>query len=396
VSRTHFASIAALISTAILAAGCSPEATKDLTYQQVDEKFLANTVVAIGTSRSVFADKPAGATLFVDEAMKIQRIDNDGMPNVELAYENGRIGFSDINHDYILGKNPVISKREKVEAGLHRTLFVKGELMTFINGGYGENFYELPITRTGTKPAVTIRSGSINAITYCGDEVWGYFEPNGGSPTTGPSVDIRRLEPWSDDMWTMRTSENTMSADTAACNASQLIGIGSVETNDIYKDAVLTTDITTGKGTIKKLTGHLRHERIAKEDVTYWSTELIGTDLYAAVGYQRSKGNLYELVRIDSQTGKTEKVTTIKNTGAYDTLFRIEDEILYALDVTWEEPSTIRAIRLTDGTELGSIAFDPILPTINKATTVFEDEFFVSSFVPLQPELLNVPKAQKR
>ena len=271
-----------------------------------------------------------------------------------------------------------------------RTLFVNDELMSFINGGYGEKFYELPVTRTGAKPAVTIRSGSINAITHCGDEVWGYFEPNGGAPTTGPTVDIRRIEPWSEDMWTLTTTEQTMSANTAACNGTMLVGVGYFESNDLHKDVVLTTDITTGKSSIKKLTGHLNPKRTQNEDVTYWSTGLIDSDLYAAVGYQRPEQNHYELVRIDTQTGKSEKVTTIKNTADNDTLFRIEGEVLYALDVTWGQPSKVRAFRLTDGTELGSFDFEAISPTINKRTTVFEDEYFVTDFVVLQPELLKV------
>ena len=386
-SRYGLASLG--LAAILAAAGCTPAADENVDYSQVDEKFLSESVLVVATSRQESAPEMLGSTLFIDAAGSIRRVDNAGMDMVSLAHEPGRIGFSDIHRDYVLGKESLISEREPVEASLHSSVFVTGELVSFINGGFGDGFYEMPVVGTGPGHAFDLRRGFPWGIDTCGDEVWAYMSPGDDEEEVGRIAGVRRIEPWSEEIWTLRTDEESIDGSEVSCDGQNLVALGNVESDDVYRDVVMRMNIATGEGGISPLSGHLSTEADADENRTFWAPQLVGSELYAVASFRTDSTDRFELVRIDSESGQSRKVADIATSSDEGTHFRVEDGVLYVLDLASKGGSRVRAFALTSGKELGSYTFDSIDAEVNVAATSFEEQQFVRDFVVLKPEALN-------
>lgn len=387
--------VTAAIAALLLASACGPYATADLSYDEVDELFLSDTVIAVASSRSEYSLRTVGSMLFVATDGSIQRIDNGGgLTRMKIALDDGRLGFSDRDFDYVVGAENVKSKRSRADANVLNTVFFDNKLVT-VFADAEDRSSEFFVSRTRHGPAWSRESGRAQAVTGCTDGVWVIGETvildedndSVDDEPDGLSLGFRQIEPDGEAAWlTNLGAGEQVSAVTAVCGVKRLIALTSVATEGHPADVVASVNRETGKSLVVPVTGELPDVKLADETVTYETAGLIDRELFVVAGFNDGSAERYVLASIDVDTGESRRITDIEITADVSTHFRISDGVLHVLDVTWKDPSRVRAIRLTDGVEVGSLEFDWLEPAINGRFTTFERKQYVRDFAVLQPE----------
>ncbi len=387
--------VTAAIAALFLASACGPYATADLSYDEVDEQFLSDTVIAVASSRSEYSLRTVGSMLFVATDGSIQRIDNGGgLTRMKLALNDGRLGFSDRDFDYVVGAENIQSKRSRADTNVLNSVFFDDKLVTVFADpeDHSSDFF---VSRTRRGPAWSRGSGRAQAVAGCTDGVWVIGETevveeandSVDEELAGLSLGFRQIEPDSEATWLVNLGAGEqVSAVTAVCGVKRLIALTSVATEKSLTDVVASVNRETGKSLVVPVTGELPDIKLADETVTYETAGLIGRELFVVAGFSDGSDERYVLASIHVDTGVSKRIADIEITADVSTHFRISDGILHVLDVTWKDPSRVRAIRLTDGVEVGSLVFDWIEPAINGRFTTFERKQYVRDFAVLQPE----------
>lgn len=394
-------SLAVVAIGALVIGGCGPYADRDLTYKQVDEAFLADTTVVIAAASPMWSSNPKGATLFVDRDGSVKRIDNAGMDSVHLAHEDGRVGFSDVERDYILGRDRIVSKRNTLDDGSQvGNGFVADNLVSVFYDSELAESDSVAVARTGGGPAFSGVRGDASAVAQCDSGLWmvgpsvpgdaGYVEEDLETESQMNPVMVRPVEP--KDLPPIEVKSPGLYGGTvtvATCDGNHLVAA------PVYSDGsdlgLLSVDVVSGKSTTFRVEGYLQELLKLPEDEP-WTIEaetLKGTDLYLVTERSTKKGQRFDLARVDISTGESEKVASIKATTDVSTHFRFAEGVLHVLDVTWRDPSRVRALSLEDGKELGSLEFDWIEPKLNSRFTTEDRALEVFDFVVLQPGLVS-------
>lgn len=398
-------SLALVISSGLVLGACGPYADRDLSYKQIDEAFLADTTVVIAASHGEWSSRTYGATLFVKRDGTVQRIDNAGLNDVQLAHADGRVGFSDLERDYILGRDRVVSKRNTLEGGwLIGTGFVSENLVSVIGNAEPADAEVNVVTRTGGGPAVSKYRGSAEAAALCDNGMWVFGRSVEGEPgyldesaeETASAFDLEQRTVMARPMKPTELAPIAVSLKSryeysvvaAACDQNRLVGISADWNEGEFQ--VLSVDVASRKSASVEVTGYLDETLAHSEnETTIEAATFKETDLYVVASTVFDKGPRYVLVRINTETGESEKITSIKKTADVNTLFRFEGNVLYVLDVTWRDPSRVRAFSVADGIEVGSLEFDWIEPKLNSRFTTEERTLEVLDFVVLQPGLVS-------
>jgi len=368
------------IAAVVVASG--PSATRGLNYRDIDAKYLDRTLVVVAAARnSTTSFRMKGATLFVDSASgDVQRIDNDGVSNVALAFDGRRVGFVDESHDYLLGEKNAVHSREWIDGSPYGSFWVDDVLVTALNGGFGEEHYHLEVSESSVLSTTQrTEAGYVESIAQCDDELWMIRNPDFESLDHSPGSVIDRLAPSGGASWKVETDRGDLGFEEAACRGSRLVALGSTEVGDRSTDVIADIDLDTGKSTLVPVTGIQSTGRSV--DYTFWAATLGERGFYVAAEPPHSETTApAELLRIDPTTGKVTHVGLIERRSDVRSHFRFQDDHLYVLDVTSETDSRLRAYRLSDGKLVGTRAMEPLDSKLNGPFDGFDARLLVWDF----------------
>lgn len=368
---------------AIFAVACAPTATSDVEYADVDEAFLDKSVVVLATSpvNNVFTRR--GWTLFVDESGAVRKIKNGGIFDAKLAYEPGRLGFSDVNHDYILGRDPIVSERGKAEDFVLDNFFIGGDLLTVFTS------YEMALSRTSQPSKVEKISGNVSAVAQCGEDIWAFIDSDFDGEEILPIVEVRRIEPSSDETWILETEDEYVNVTTASCDGNILTAYGETYSDEQeFTNVVMHIDITTGEGAIIPLGEYPGLPNMDLLDAEVDVLGLRGSTMYVLAWNWVEGAPVNELVRIDVRTGAISIVSALDIRGNDWEMIRTQGDVFYVLSVQRNKPSVVQAFRLMDGRSLGSFEFDSVSDVVSEPGVLPFPHQEISDFVVLNPDVV--------
>lgn len=353
----------------------------------MDGEYLDQTLVVVAASRvGTTPFRMKGATLFVDrDSGKAERINNDGLDGVQLALDDGRLGFVDESHDYLLGTERPVRERKRIDGQPYGTYWLDGTLVTAFNGGFGEEFYELAVSESGESTELRLESGFVESMAQCEDGVWMIRNSDFESVDMSSTLVVDRLAPRSNQTWSVKARRGMLELHDLSCSGKRLVALGSTSIGDHDTGVVADINLTTGESTVLPLKG-LKPKQNPAEAYHFWTPALREDGLYVV----SSPGDgvteaPHELLRIDPTTGKVEHIVAIEDEADRGMEVRIQDDHLYVLDVTREIDSRLRAYRLTDGKLVGTRTFDPLDRRLNGRFVDFDTQLIVFDFAVTTP-----------
>jgi len=373
-----------------LAAGVmafTPSATRGLTYRDVDADYLDRTLLVVAASRlDTSALQMKGATLFVGGASgEVDRIDNDGLDDVALAFDGERVGFADENHDYLLGTKDPVRDREEVVASAYGSFWVDDTLVTAFNGGFGDEHYDLGVSESGATTSFRYEAGYVEALATCDDGLWVIRNPNFESVGHSASVVIDRLAPGGGRSWTLKTDRGHLGFREAACSGSRLVAVGSTEVGDDSTDLIAEIDVRTGRSTLVPVKG-IEPEQNPSDGYYFKAASMTADGFHVVI--EPADGvteGPHELLRIDPATGEATRLAAIEDEAELDMEVRVQGDHLYVLDVNHDTDSRLRAYRLSDGELVGTRTFEPLDAKLSGVLTSYDSQLFVEDFAVTTP-----------
>ncbi len=371
-----------------LFAACGPAPTEGFSFEGIDAATLQSSLIAIGTSREQTSLAPMkGSFILVDQKGKARHLDHSGMDALEVAFDGKVVAFSDTKHDYLLGSEHPVRSRKKAASiftgiGLH-----EGSLVSIFNLGTAETGYEMQISHAlagETDASLKLIKGWFESVTQCDNGVWVLMRenldwhkpmtlkrlfPDGGSDYI---VDAGREE---------SVDEGDYYWDATTCEDNVFVAIGGRSYDESPDQPhILQTNLETGVTTITKVSGF-------KEDMNPWNVSVNGKDITVLLK-ENWEQELHELWSIDPVTGEAVLVKTIQTEfkpALTDQLYEFVGPYLYQLDVTFDEPSYLRAYDAETGELFKEKKLPALYNLVNSENTLSEALESFKDFVVLTP-----------